>query len=159
MNDIHLLTELLTSFDRNIVLSATNYHGLDPLTVAVVCGLLTVVEILLEFGFSASTICEIKPRTIPLDGPGLSVLHIACHQGFSDIVKALLDRGADPNYASGDGNTPLHIAAKRNAFPCIPPLIEGGAAISVFNNEGFTPFHCASLEDNHYALAKVRNTH
>jgi len=41
---------------------------------------------------------------------GNTALHIACHRGYLDIVKHLLDNGADKNVTDNDGDTPLHYA-------------------------------------------------
>jgi ankyrin repeat protein len=45
-----------------------------------------------------------------LDQYGHSALTESCWNGFTDTVKLLLDRGADPNIKKSDGATPLSLA-------------------------------------------------
>jgi ankyrin repeat protein len=45
---------------------------------------------------------------------GLTSLHLATLTGCREMTKFLLERGANPSYASDHGETPLHLALKRN---------------------------------------------
>lgn len=45
---------------------------------------------------------------------GLTSLHLATLTGCREMTKFLLERGANPNYASDYGETPLHLALKRD---------------------------------------------
>lgn len=45
------------------------------------------------------------------DRNGRSPLHEAAHQGFNEVVRALLDGGADVNAMDHGGSTPLHWAS------------------------------------------------
>lgn len=62
-------------------------------------------------------------------GPGVrTALHQAVFGNQEAAVKALLDRGADPNIrCEGDNAYPLHFAAEKQRFPIIRLLIEHGA--------------------------------
>ena len=42
---------------------------------------------------------------------GRTILHLACHEGYIDLVKFLLNEGADTSEADEEGDTPLHYAA------------------------------------------------
>ena len=46
------------------------------------------------------------PRTFPLMSP----LHLACISGNADIVKMLLDKGADLRAKTNELMTPLHVS-------------------------------------------------
>lgn len=44
------------------------------------------------------------------DDDGLTALHYACRKGSKDIVKLLIENGAEVNSTSNIGSTPLHMA-------------------------------------------------
>ena len=57
----------------------------------------------------------------------------ASHHPYQDIVKKLLDAGADPNIADKDGQTPLHQAARCGNSMTIQHLIAAGADVNATN--------------------------
>ena len=94
--------------------------------------------------------CVANPRFIRVK----SLLHIACerypHQLYTEIIKMLLEAGADPNLSDGDcNNTPAHCVAK-NYFSLeflaqitsLELLVEAGAHLNRVNKHGRT-----ALED------------
>jgi ankyrin repeat protein len=60
------------------------------------------------------------------DAWGVSVVTLAAHSGFVDLVEFLLDKGADPN-RSAAGFTPLHEAIMRRDEALIRTLLAHGA--------------------------------
>ena len=42
---------------------------------------------------------------------GRTILHLACHEGYRNLVTILLDAGADMGVQDNEGDTPLHFAA------------------------------------------------
>ena len=60
------------------------------------------------------------------DAWGISVVTLAAHSGFLDVVEFLLDKGADPN-KSGAGFTALHEAIMRREEPLVRTLLAHGA--------------------------------
>ena len=56
------------------------------------------------------------------DAWGVSVMVLAAHSGFPDLVEFLLDKGADPN-ASGAGFTALHVAIMRRDEALVATLL------------------------------------
>ena len=60
----------------------------------------------------------------------LSPLHAASRRNNWQVVKALLDNGADPNLASGDGATPLMLAADKSALNAMHELLTDESAIN-----------------------------
>ena len=42
---------------------------------------------------------------------GRTIFHLACHEGYLDLVKFLLREGADVKDQDDEGDTPLHYAA------------------------------------------------
>ena len=60
------------------------------------------------------------------DARGISVLVLAAHSGFRDVVEFLLEAGADPN-SSTAGFTALHEAVMRRDEPLVKTLLAHGA--------------------------------
>ena len=52
---------------------------------------------------------------------GRTILHLACHEGYIDLVKFLLNEGADTSEADEEGDTPLHYAAFGLVNSCFLP--------------------------------------
>ncbi|MBI1276370.1 hypothetical protein GC177_10450 [bacterium] len=66
--------------------------------------------------------------------------------GTADDVRAILERGMDPNIASPEGLTALHLAASRNddeAIPIAELLVAKGANLEARDPKGNTPLHLA----------------
>ena len=63
-------------------------------------------------------------------------LHFAAHRGYLDIVKLLLDAGANVNAKEGNysKSTTLHWAAKEGHLQVVRLLVESGAKIDVKDN-------------------------
>jgi ankyrin repeat protein len=71
-------------------------------------------------------------------------LQYAVESGFTEIVKLLIENGADLNKSNNDGCTPLHLAATYGHLEVIKLLIENGADIHKSDNGGCTPLHIAA---------------
>lgn len=84
---------------------------------------------------------------------GWTSLHLACRNSRTksslDIVKLLLEEGADINCVTRDNHTPLHMIAPNTAHDSheelIDILVEKGAYIDAKANEGVTPLMFACL--------------
>jgi ankyrin repeat protein len=74
---------------------------------------------------------------------GMSALHLAARQGYSDVAAALLDAGADVNQRStGDQSTPLLIAIINGRFDLAKQLLDRGADPNLAqSNNGVTPLY------------------
>ena len=60
------------------------------------------------------------------DFAGWTALHEACNHGFLDIVKVLIEHGADVNVHGLEGDTPLHDAAANGHEEITIVLIQSG---------------------------------
>ncbi|KAL8450403.1 hypothetical protein Emag_003249 [Eimeria magna] len=78
----------------------------------------------------------------------MTALHFAADRGFVDIVRLLIDRGADVNHTDDSGETPLHVAIAADQNEIVAMLIDAGADTSIKNNEGNS---CAELLEQNKA--------
>ncbi len=77
---------------------------------------------------------------LPVDNPLLD----AARRGEVEVVRSLLDGGADVNAARGDGLTALHAAAERGHLDVAKLLISAGAELDAGTRIGrYTPLHLA----------------
>ena len=81
--------------------------------------------------------------------PGATPLYIASEKGFADVVRILIDAGADVNKATTDYiETPLFMASFKGWSPVVRMLIDAGAdvnkGITFGDNENSIPLICAS---------------
>src|SRR5262245_7566473 len=71
---------------------------------------------------SAKLLVAAGARVNDVDAWGVSVMSLAAHSGFTDLVEFLLDKGADVN-ASGAGFTALHAAIMRRDETLVRTLL------------------------------------
>ena len=68
---------------------------------------------------------------------GWTPLYSAANKGYLEIVKLLIENGADINKSNNDGWTPLYSAADKGHLEVVKLLIENGADINKSNNNGW----------------------
>jgi ankyrin repeat protein len=71
-------------------------------------------------------------------------LHIASSNGDIEIVKLLIENGADVNKQNKDGTTALYIASQRGDIEIVKLLIQNGADVNKQNKDGKTALYIAS---------------
>ncbi|MFM8185491.1 MAG: ankyrin repeat domain-containing protein, partial [Alphaproteobacteria bacterium] len=69
---------------------------------------------------------------------GATALHIASREGNLDIVKILIDSGANPNIADNEGYTPLMRASLSASAEVVEYLLKNGAKPGIFNSQNET---------------------
>ena len=73
-----------------------------------------------------------------LDNHGWTALTIASQFGHVEVVRLLLEAGADMNLVDNHGWTALTIASSNCQVGVVRLLLEAGADFNLANNRGFT---------------------
>lgn len=121
-----------------------------PLVEATKWGYLSIVHLFLEKGANIEIATSHDPTTAQesvLYPRGTRAIHAAAYASRVDILRALLQAGAQPNPKDSNGYTPLITAAsaKESCAAMVEILLEAGALPSLANNLGRVALHFATL--------------
>jgi len=144
-NDAHEMVQLL--IERGAYVWARSDRGLVPVDYAISKNAGNAAMLLVNKVFEGRPI----PRYNRVSG-GLSLsryaritlLHLAAWNNEHELVKLLLEFGADVNAKNIRGWMPLHIAVQENAAEAARLLIEHGASVNAKDEDGLTPLHGAA---------------
>jgi ankyrin repeat protein len=101
----------------------------------------------LALAFSgASAIAQTPPTSA--ETAAYSGLHRAAAKGETAQIRALLDKGANPNARDGAGRTPLHVAAFGSHYEAVRALVKGGADINALENSRYDVITIAAVKDD-----------
>ncbi|RSL93591.1 hypothetical protein CEP52_013157 [Fusarium oligoseptatum] len=90
------------------------------------------------------------------DGSGELPLQLACDSGDEQLVKMLLENGADPNKTVGGAHwTPLNNAIYDGHENVVDALLEGGASLRIQDSDGWTPLMTAIRARQHNTFHKL----
>ena len=84
------------------------------------------------------------------DNAGNTPLQIAALEGFTDIVRFLLEAGADVDSKNVDKDTPLIDAVENGHFEAVKLLLQHGANPRLANAKGDEPFDLVPADDENY---------
>ncbi|KAA0717220.1 NF-kappa-B inhibitor epsilon [Triplophysa tibetana] len=80
---------------------------------------------------------------------GMSALHTAVQKGNCDIIKMLLDAGADANQRDlGSGRSPLHMAVEGQRSAVVGLLLSAGSVVNQRSYAGHSPLYLALYRPN-----------
>ena len=85
-----------------------------------------------------------------------SALHIAVREGYLDIAKLLIDRGAEIDVLDRKDFTPLHNATWNGNLEMTKLLLEAGADIEASTYDGDTPLSLAQNNDQAQVAAFIQ---
>lgn len=88
-----------------------------------------------------------------------AALHIACKNGFSEIVELLIMHNADIFQKNEDGNTPIHIATIYKQKECVEILVENGADFLELNDKFKSAFALSTGEITAFMKREIERTH
>ena len=77
------------------------------------------------------------------DGDNYTALHWACMRAHWDVVKYLIEKGADLNLVGGDGGTQINWAVHHDNVEIVKLMVEKGAKLNIRNQWGMTELHTA----------------
>ena len=86
------------------------------------------------------------------DKDGWSALHHAAREGYKEVVRLLIDNGADVSSIDKNGWSALHHAVYTGHLEVVRLLIDGGADMNIAVMAGFNVTHISSSVDkqSHY---------
>jgi ankyrin repeat protein len=93
-----------------------------------------VVKVLCAAGVNMNTVCSDKDAT---------PLYMAALNGYSDVVKLLLEAKANVNTTRENDTTPLFIAAKLGHIEVVKALLAAKADVNIARADGMTPLKIA----------------
>jgi len=85
-----------------------------------------------------------RDRSDHCDSQGKMTLHLSAENGHENIVRFLLDSGAETDASDGFGFTALHHAAKNGHTRVVAALLENGADVDATDHQGWTALHLAA---------------
>lgn len=108
-----------------------------------------IVKLMVKQGISIK-----KAERICTDEHDPPVLIEAVKNGNVEIVKILMENGADVNIKHSNGTTPLIEAAGDGSVEIIKILIENGASVNAIRSDGTTPLFNA-IAHHHNNIARI----
>jgi ankyrin repeat protein len=120
---------------RTVKLDLIGFEETHPLLRAAFLGDFRVVKECISQGVDVNYRCNVNSFT---------ALQLASQEGHTDIVKFLLDHGAQINERNRGGDTALALACLKNRKDVVRLLIERGCCVNTVNNSGWTPLSLAA---------------
>ncbi|XP_050498110.1 ankyrin-1-like [Diabrotica virgifera virgifera] len=160
------IVELLLKRSANVNLSTSRFLT-TPLHLAAIFGHLEVVKLLITYGASLETKCDIglpadyrselsyvdrdhasyiiqNAWDFDIQGNFTTPLTLAADCGNTEVVKLLIERGADVNKSNDDGCNVLHIASGYGDVEIVSLLLQKESNLEArINLCGSTPLHLA----------------
>ncbi|WP_259215857.1 ankyrin repeat domain-containing protein [Shewanella baltica] len=90
-----------------------------------------------------------------VDIKGQTPLMLAAQAGDAELVKIMLEAGANPDLQDIKGMTALHSAAKSNSVDCVNYLLNLPCRLDLVTVDGRTPLHTATWMGNLHTVQKL----
>jgi ankyrin repeat protein len=89
------------------------------------------------------------------DLKGQTPLMLMAEAGDTELVRIMLQAGADPEMQDWKGMTALHSACKSRVDGCVDALLDHPCKLDKLTNEGRSPLHTASWTGNVHAVNRL----
>ena len=76
---------------------------------------------------------------------GAQPIHVASRDGFLDIVKLLVENGANINETNCVGRTPIYVASMRGNFEIVQFLVENKCNVNAKDKDGINATNLAKI--------------
>lgn len=144
--------------DVGLNVNDTTHNGCTPLLLACQNGHYDIVKHLLDL--NGDTLNSCVDTTIK-SASGWSVLHEACFQGHTHVVRLLITANVKINDKTKNGSTPLHLACLRGHYETVKFLLDlngdkpnSRVDTTVMDENGRSVLHTASL-NRHREVVKL----
>ncbi|MGE3954250.1 MAG: ankyrin repeat domain-containing protein [Parachlamydiales bacterium] len=128
--------------------NALDEEGRSPLSKAAFAGDLESVKRLIE---------EEGADVNLVNSGGFTALHLAAHQGHTEVLGYLLDKGADVKQKTEAGCSALHFAAGNGREEIVSTLLSKGAEVDSPDSEGITPLMYAAVRGHDSTMSKLKD--
>lgn len=129
VGDEEYIAYLLDTFEMDM--QDYSFDGWTPLHLAGFFGARDAAERLIDRGADLHALSRNSMANQPI--------HAAASGRKNEVVRLLLEKGADPNAKQSGGWTPLHSAVQQYNSELVHILLEFGARADIPNEEGTTP--------------------
>ena len=117
-----------------------------PLHYAALCGLdVAVKSLIIGYPRDLDTRCFDHEST---------ALHLASRRGHVEVIRSLLDNGADADVRNSYGSTPLHMASTGGHAEAVRLLLERGVNAGLWDDQGFQAVALA-CQGGHLKVART----
>ena len=119
---------------------------------------------------AVALLCNLVPEQLNLvDFKGQTPLMLVAEAGETELVRAMLKAGADPDRQDWRGITALHTAIKAHVAGCVDAMLDHPCQLDKITDDGRSPLHTAGWTANIHAVKRLlllapdlawqRNTH